>query len=73
MPILGDPITIADVQSVIDQQLKAGKGARPDGVSPGVFKLLPGEWVMFLCTLHIFNWLSNELGPCKIDHVIQEG
>ena len=51
MPILGDPITIADVQSVIDQQLKAGKGARPDGVSPGVFKLLPGEWVMFLCTL----------------------
>ena len=51
MPILDDPITIAEVQNVIDHQLKAGKGAGPDGVSPGVFKLLPGESVMFLCTL----------------------
>ena len=51
MPILDDPIAIAEVQHVIDHQLKAGKGAGPDGVSPGVFKLLPGEWVMFLRTL----------------------
>lgn len=51
IPLLDDPITTAEVQHVIDQQLKPGKGAGPDGVSPGLFRLLPGEWMMFLCTL----------------------
>ena len=51
IPLLDDPITPAEVRHVIDHQLKPGKGAGPDGVSPGLFKLLPGEWLVFLCTL----------------------
>ena len=46
MLLLDDPITIAEVQHVIDHQLKPGKGVGPDGASPGVFRLLPGEWFM---------------------------
>lgn len=69
MPLLHDPITTTEVQNVIDHQLKAGKGAGPDGVSPGVSKLLPVEWVMFLCTLMIsisltgypMNWAPARL------------
>ena len=48
---MDDPITPAEVKHVIDHQLKPGKGAGPDGISPGLFKLLPGEWLVFLCTL----------------------
>lgn len=50
MPLLDNSITIAEVQHVIDHQLKPGKGAGPDGKSPGVFKLLQREWLIFLCT-----------------------
>ena len=51
IPILDDPIQNKEVSDVLDNQVKPNKGCGPDGNSPGVFKLLPGQWVLFLCFL----------------------
>ena len=51
IPILDDPIQPEEVKYVIDKQLKSAKSAGPDGIAPGIFKLLPQVWIVFLCQL----------------------
>ena len=31
--------------------MKSDKAGGPDGIPPGLFKLLPATWIMFLVTL----------------------
>ena len=51
VPILDDHINISEVTAVIEKQIKPNKSCGPDGISPGVFKLLPVTWLRLLCTL----------------------
>ena len=51
VPVLDDPFNPMEVDQVIQHQIKANKGSGPDGVCPGLLKLLPVQWVIFLCTL----------------------
>ena len=39
------------VKDVLDFHVKPEKGCGPDGNSPGVYKLLPDQWIAFLCVL----------------------
>ena len=51
IPILDEPIRTKEVSEVLEENVKPDKGCGPDGNSPGVYKLLPGQWVSFLCFL----------------------
>lgn len=51
IPVLDDPIQPKEVSEVLDNHVKPDKGCGPDGNSPGVYKLLPGQWITFLCLL----------------------
>ena len=53
IPVLDSAIESKEVDDVICKQLKENRGCGPDGSSPGVFKLLPAQWVVFLC--YMFN------------------
>ena len=50
IPILDDPILPAEVHEQI-RKLKPDKACGPDGLSPGIFSLLPAQWVLTLVTL----------------------
>ena len=50
VPILDDPFTMAEVHTAI-RNLRRSKAAGVDGVPPGVFKLLAGEWLEILTVL----------------------
>lgn len=50
VPILDDPISAWEVQQQV-QRLKPDKASGPDGVTPGIFKILPVEWIVLLTTL----------------------
>ena len=51
IPYLDNPITISEVDHVIKYQIKPNKGCGPDGISPGLFKLLPAQWILYLTML----------------------
>ena len=51
-PILDDNITPLEVKQQIDM-LKSDKASGPDGVSPGILKILPAEWILLFT--NIFN------------------
>ena len=51
VPVLDNPIEPIEVDSVIKHQLKSNKGCGPDGLSPGIFKLLPVQWIFHLTCL----------------------
>lgn len=50
IPILDDQISQEEVQKQIDN-IKLDKACGPDGVSPGVLKLLTGQWLLIITTL----------------------
>lgn len=50
MPVLDDPILPQEVQDQV-KRLKCGKACGPDGVPPGIFKLLPPAWILTITTL----------------------
>ncbi|XP_045124370.1 uncharacterized protein LOC123512192 [Portunus trituberculatus] len=52
IPILDDPITQQEVYRQIGK-LKSNKACGPDGLTPGIFKLLPRSWI--LCIVTLFN------------------
>lgn len=52
IPILDDPIRQDEVQTQI-KELKSDKACGPDGIPPGVFKIMPVQWITFLVS--IFN------------------
>ena len=51
IPVLDKPVDPAEVDYVIKHQVKSNKGCGPDGLCPGIFKLLPVQWIMFLTVL----------------------
>ena len=51
IPTLDDPIDPAEIDYVINKQVKPNKGCGPDGLSPGIFKLLPIQWLISLTML----------------------
>ena len=53
IPVLDKIIEEKEVNEVIERQVKPDRGCGPDGNSPGVFKILPGQWLTFLC--YLFN------------------
>lgn len=50
IPILDDPITVHEVEQQI-QRMKRDKACGPDGLTPGVFSMLPPHWILSLVTL----------------------
>ena len=59
IPILDDPIQPEEVKYVIDKQLKSAKSAGPDDIAPGLFKLSPQAWIVFLCQLFNVVFYGN--------------
>ena len=52
IPVLDDPITPQEVSDQI-KRLKGNKACGPDGIPPGVLKLLPDAWIVYITT--VFN------------------
>ena len=53
IPILDDDITPNEVEKEI-QRLKPGKAAGPDGIGPGILRLIPDAWIILItCLLNI--------------------
>ena len=53
IPVLDDPITLGEVSTQVDN-IKADKACGPDGIAPGVLKLLPLHWLMLILSLFIW-------------------
>ena len=51
IPVLDDPIDPNEVSYVIDKQLNANKSPCSDGLSPGLFKRLPLQWILTLTVI----------------------
>ncbi len=50
IPLLDDPITPQEL-AVQVRRIKPGKACGPDGIPPGIFKLLPPDWILCIATL----------------------
>ncbi len=61
IPILDDPITPAEICDQI-KKMKVDKACGPDGVSPGIFSLLPAHLILTIATL-FNNVFLNALYP----------
>ena len=61
VPVLGDLFQVEEVKEVLTSQVKPSKSAGPDGVSPGVFRLLPTQCIIHLTVL--FNSVFTGLYP----------
>ena len=71
IPVLDDPITPLELQQQ-SKLLKSDKACGPDGVPPGIFKIIPAQWIVFLssCFNNIFisgiypqEWARARLVP----------
>ena len=69
VPILDDPISYDEVQSQI-KSLKSGKASGPNGVPPGLYKMLPVSWILciatlfnniFMSSLYPVSWINTKL------------
>ena len=56
VPILDNPITPEEISKQIDR-MKANKSCGPDGIPPGVFKLLTPSWILLITSL--FNLIFS--------------
>ena len=50
VPLLDDPISAAEVSAQI-AKINGNKACGPDGIAPGVFKLLPAQWIILVTSL----------------------
>ena len=50
IPVLDDMIGVPEVEGAI-KKLKADKASGPDGLPPGIFKVLPAQWIVAITTL----------------------
>lgn len=50
IPVLDNDITYDEVTAQI-KKLKPNKACGPDGLSPGIFSLLPVQWILYLVSL----------------------
>ena len=51
IPLLDSEITPEEVNHVILKQVKPNKSSGLDGISPGLFHMLPAEWLLYLTML----------------------
>lgn len=58
IPVLDQIIAPYEMSQQV-KQMKSDKACGPDGVSPGIFKLLPGPWILMLATLFNRIFLSG--------------
>jgi len=70
IPVLDDPIPVKEVLHVIEKQVKPNAGCGPDGNTPGAFKLLPGQWISFLCLLFNIIFVAGYPFVCSSAKVI---
>ncbi len=56
MPLLDDLINPLEIQQQV-KQLKPDKASGPDCLSPGVVKLLPVQWIMYMFCLILYRTL----------------
>ena len=59
VPILDNEIKVEEVVAVQEKQVKPNKSCGPDGNSPGVFKLLPSAWILFICMLYNIVFITG--------------
>ena len=59
VPVLDNEIEANEIKYLIAKQVKTNKGCGPDGISPGVFKLLPDSWISFLCIFLNVIFVAN--------------
>ena len=59
LPLLDDPIDVSEVDHVIGSQIKSGKAAGLDGISPGLFKSLPAMWIIALTFIMNFAFYAT--------------
>ena len=50
IPVLDDPIQVTEVKTQINN-MKPSKSCGPDGLSPGVLRLLPSQWILTISAL----------------------
>ena len=62
IPVLDNDITLDEVIQEI-RMLKHDKACGPDGISPGIFKLLPAQWIYFIVSL--FNAIFSGSYPAS--------
>lgn len=55
IPVLDDSVAPLEVKQHINM-LKPDKAGGPDGVSPGVLKMLPSAWIRFLLIFFFYNF-----------------
>ncbi len=48
--MIDDPVSPNEVTAQVNK-MKADKSCGPDGIAPGVFKLLPAHWLLLITTL----------------------
>ena len=63
IPVLDEPISTVEVETQI-KKLKSNKACGPDGVPPGLFKILPIEWVMYISILFNSIFLPGTYPIC---------
>ena len=69
IPLLDDPIDPSEVDDVLRKQLKSDKSPGLDGLGPGLFKLLPAQWIIaitFILNIVFYSsypvaWAFNKL------------
>lgn len=64
IPILDDPFHPNEIDYVIEKQIKPCKSSGCDGLSPGLFKHLPLQWIITL-TLLLSNIFKKGIYPGK--------
>ena len=50
IPVLDDPLSINEIEEAV-QRMKPNKSCGPDGISPGVLRILPAAWILHITTL----------------------
>ena len=69
IPVLDDPMLPQEVQDQV-KRLKCNKACGPDGVPPGIFKLLPPAWIVtvtmlfnniFMSATYPSSWVTAKL------------
>ena len=63
IPVLDEPIKSDQVGNQI-VKLKPNKSSGVDGIPPGIFKLLPANWILYITTLFNNIFLSGSYPDC---------
>ena len=58
IPITDDPFSPAEIDDAI-QVMKANRGGGPSGIPPGILKILPASWVVFLTIAFNMMFMST--------------